>query len=180
MICDMKNKVCAGMIVTVDGIIAKLTALISVAWGWLLMGAASLLNFFIPAREMFHVLFLLLITDAVVGLMASKKNKQPFTSDKMRSSFYKLLVYLVVLCLVFVVERVLEFDLTLKILFGIAYAIELVSVAANLLILRPNMPFLRLISGALIGEIASKTNLDKQEVEDILDSKQRKGDSHES
>lgn len=153
--------------------ISKIISLVSVAWGWALMGMATVLNFFMPAKEMFHVLFLLLIIDTIVGLMASRKNKQAFTSDKMRSSFYKLLVYLIVLCLVFIVETVLVFDLTVKLLFGVAYAIELVSIAANLLILRPNMPFLRLISGALIGEIASKMNMGKDEVEDILDNKKK-------
>lgn len=170
----MQNKVCTGLMLTIEGIASKLLALVSFAWGWFILGAGTVLNFFLPVRDMFHVLFLVLIIDMVVGLMASKKNKQAFTSDKMRSSFYKLLVYLIVLCLVFVVEKVIDFSLTLKLLFGIAYAIELVSIAANLLILRPSMPFLRLLSGALIGEIASKTNIDKEEVEDILNSKQHK------
>lgn len=169
----MRNKVLAGLALTTKGMISKIISLVSVAWGWALMGMATVLNFFMPAKEMFHVLFLLLIIDTIVGLMASRKNKQAFTSDKMRSSFYKLLVYLIVLCLVFIVETVLVFDLTVKLLFGVAYAIELVSIAANLLILRPNMPFLRLISGALIGEIASKMNMGKDEVEDILDNKKK-------
>ena len=162
------NKVLAGFLITTQGMISKLTGLVSIAWGWCLMTLGTILNFFIPVREMFHVLFLLLIFDAIFGLMASKKNKQAFTSDRMRSSFYKLLVYLVVLCLVFIVEKVLAFDLTIRILFGVAYAIELVSISANLLILRPNMPFLKLVSGALVGEIASKMSMSKDEVEDKL------------
>lgn len=170
----MQNKVCAGLVLTIQGIASKLTSLISFVWGWALMGAGTILNFFLPAREMFHVLFLFLMVDMTTGLLASRKNKQAFTSDKMRSSFYKLLVYLVVLCLVFIAEKVIDFSITLKVLFGIAYAIELVSVVANMLILRPNMPILRLLSGALIGEIASKTNMDKDDVEEILKSEQHK------
>lgn len=174
MKCNMQNKVCAGLMLTAEGMVSKLISLISFVWGWLIMGAGTILNFFLPAKDMFHVLFLVLITDMVVGLLASRKSKQAFTSDKMRSSFYKLLVYLVVLCLVYTVETTYDFNLTLKVLFGIAYAIEIVSVVANLLILKPDMPFLRLLSGALIGEIASKTNMDKKVVEEILENKQKK------
>lgn len=170
----MHNKVSAGLMMTIEGIATKLISLVSFVWGWVLVGTGTILNFFLPIKDMFHVLFLVLIVDMVAGLLASKKNNQAFTSDKMRSSFYKLLVYLVVLCLVYIVETRFNFDITLKILFGIAYAIEIISVVANLLILKPDMPFLRLLSGALIGEIANKTNMDKKEVEDILENKQSK------
>lgn len=128
-------------------------------------------NFFLPVREMFHVLFLLLLVDIITGILASRKNKQAFTSDKARSSFYKLLVYLIVLCLMFIVEKAIGLNITLKVLFSVSYAIEFVSISANLLILRPNMPILRLISGALIGEISNKMNMDKDKVEEILENK---------
>ena len=172
----MKNKVFAGIILTTKGMTSKIVSLISVAWGWVIVVVATVFNLFLPIRDMFYVLFLLLAVDTIVGLLASKKNKKAFTSDKARGCFYKLFVYLVVLCLVFIAETVLVFDLTVKLLFGVGYAIELVSIAANLLILHPNMPFLRLISGALIGEIASKMNMGKDEVEDILNKKDEKED----
>ena len=65
----MENKVLAGLLLTTKGMLLKLTSLVSASWGWILMIFTSALNFFIPAKEMFHVLFLLLAVDTVTGLM---------------------------------------------------------------------------------------------------------------
>ena len=45
---------------------------------------------------------------------------------------------------------------------------ELWSAMANMLIVKPDFPFISLLRKSLAGEIANKLNLGKDEVEDIL------------
>jgi hypothetical protein len=52
--------------------------------------------------------------------------------------------------------------------------VELWSTSASMLICFPNMPFLKLLKKALVGEIASKLNVKTEDVENALQALKRK------
>ena len=52
--------------------------------------------------------------------------------------------------------------------------VELFSTAASMLICFPNMPFLKLLKKALVGEIASKMNIKTEDVEKALEALNKK------
>lgn len=74
----------------------------------------------------------------------------------MRGTLIKSMIYLIVLCLAFAIETVIGWGFLYKVLFGIASLIELYSVTANLLIIEPNMPFLKIFRKLIKDELGKK------------------------
>lgn len=160
------------VIMTLAGIWTKFTAVVSSVWGWFLGVMGFILTYLLPIREMFIILGIIILTDMIVGLWCAIRNKNAITSSKLRGTIIKAAIYLVVLSLAFAIENQLGWDIASKVLFSIASAIELYSVIANILILYPNMPFLRLFKGMVEGEISKKTGVNKEKVEDFLKNKE--------
>ena len=62
----------------------------------------------------------------------------------------------------------MDWDIATKELFALAGAVELLSIIANALILKPDMKFLRIFEVLVKGEISKKSGIDKDKVNDIL------------
>lgn len=159
------------VIMALAGIWGKLAAVVSSIYGWFLGLVSFILAYLLPIRDMFIILGIIILVDMIVGIWCAIRNKQDITSGKARGTIIKAAVYLVVLSLSFAIERQLGWEIVSTVLFSIASAIELYSVIANILILYPNMPFLKLFKAMVEGEISKKTGVNKEKVEDYLKGK---------
>lgn len=168
--CEMENTI----ILTMTGIWSKITALLSTFWGWLSVLVSGLLTFLLPLKFMFVLLFVILLFDFIFGLWAAIKDKKQITSDKMRGTLIKSMVYLVVISLTYAAEALLGIMILHKVLFALAALVELYSITANLLIIKPDMPFLSLFKGLVSGEISNKLGITQDLIQKTLDSTGKK------
>ena len=67
-----------------------------------------------------------------------------------------------------------------KVAFAVIAAVEMWSISANALILDPDFPFLKLFKRFLTAEIGKKLEIDKDEVEDILNKKSGEDENKDS
>lgn len=164
------------LVVSLASIWSKIVALTSTCFGWIMGLFTFVLTFLLPVKDMFILLFIIIAADLIFGIWASILKKKNITSSKLRGTVIKTMIYLVVLSLAYAIENQFGWNLINKVLFTIASSVELLSVCANLLIIRPNTPFLKLFTKILKGEIANKSNISEQDVEEILNDKNKKGD----
>jgi phage-related holin len=169
----MKNKLLKEMELTflnvVTGIGTKAVAILSSCWGWLVSIIASLLAYFVGLKIMVTLLGVILLIDLIVGIIAAHRRGENITSDKLRNTIVKALIYLIILPLAYSIEIEIGFGMLVhKLLWGLAAIVELYSITANALIIAPNMPFLKFFTGLVSGEIAKKLSITKEEVNDVL------------
>lgn len=113
----------------------------------------------------FTVVFLAVLFDFLLGICTALKQGKFALSRLIQDTFIKGIVYGVPLILVGLVEKMFhEWGLGLYIACSLAIACELWSIFAHLLILAPNMPFIKLLKSQLKGEIESKTGVDIEEL----------------
>ena len=154
--------------------LAKIGTVLTSIYGWLVLSLTSLLAYFIGLRVMFIVLGLLILADFIFGIIASITTGKPITSDRMRSTLIKVMVYLIIIMFTFAISTTICVSFPITAVFSLAALVELLSVIGNLLIIAPNLPFLRLFKWVVSGEIAAKLNINKEELEDILENKNPK------
>ena len=159
------------LLFTAIGIKTKLGLLFSSFYNWTLSVLGLLFAFLLPLKWMFILLFIILGFDFIFGLMAAKKRNENITSGKARQTIFKVLIYLIVLSIAFGIESLFGVTFVIKILFALASLIELYSIISNILIIKPNMPFFRLFTGIVSGEIAKKTGISKEKIDDLLKGK---------
>lgn len=160
------------VIITLAGIWAKVTAVWSNIWGVALNVIGFILAYMLPVKELFVVLGIVVAFDFSLGMLAAIKSKAIISSSKMRGTLVKVALYGIVLGLAYTIEKQFGWDIATKVLFALAGAVELLSIIANALILKPDMPFLKLFLILVEGEIAKKLNIDKDKVKDILGKKE--------
>jgi len=160
------------VIITLAGIWAKITAVWSNIWGAALNVIGFILAYMLPVKELFVVLAIIIAFDFVLGILAAVKTKAIISSSKMRGTLVKVALYGIVLGLAYTIEKQFSWDVATKVLFALAGAVELLSIIANSLILKPDMPFLKLFLILVEGEIAKKLNIDKDKVKEILGKKE--------
>lgn len=164
------NQMELSIISVLTGIWSKLVLLFSSVWGIISSLVLVIISYFAGLQAMFVVLGVIILTDMCVGLLAAYKSKKPITSDKLRNTVTKSGVYLLILTLTYALESTIGIGtFATKTIFGISSSVELYSVAANLLILAPNMPILRFFKFLVTGEIAKKLGISKDKVEEVLD-----------
>lgn len=156
------------VILTLSGLWAKVTTVFTSCWGWLLGVIGFVLGYLLPVKELFIVLGIIVLIDFVLGFSAAIKTKQPISSSKMRGSLIKVVLYGLVLSVSYAIEKQFDWDIATKVLFALAGAVELLSIIANALILKPDMKFLRIFEVLVKGEISKKSGIDKDKVNDIL------------
>ncbi len=119
----------------------------------------------------------------VFGVLVTlrKKGKDEIMSSKLRNSLYKAFFYVMFVMLLFLVEKqMVDICIAPKAAFGVIAAVEMWSISANALILSPDFPFLKLFKRFLAAEIGKKLEINKDEVEDILNKKSEEDKNKES
>lgn len=89
--------------------------------------------YFSPVFPLIFSIGFFVICDAITGVIASKKRKEPFTSKKLRDSIYKFIEYGVGILVAHIIERQFIPDLpALKLIAGFCAYIELKSINENI------------------------------------------------
>lgn len=163
-----KSEMEISVLATALAIKAKASIFFSTCWGWITTVFGMLLTFLLPIQYMFILLFTIIIVDAVFGLIAANKQNIPITSSKARQTVNKMLIYFITLSLAYAIEYIFHVTIIIKVLFVIACLVELYSAIANVLIIKPDMPFFRLFEKIVKGEIVKKSGIKEEDVNDIL------------
>lgn len=118
----------------------------------------SIAAIFAPVGPLIGVSFILILSDLITGLLASRKLKEPIDSAGMGRTFSKILVCASGICLCFLVEKfIIEEWLPLSKLAAGAFTMkELKSILENLDILNGSSVF-----KTLIKKLGSVNDLDK-------------------
>lgn len=118
------------------------------------------------------ITLIFVLIDMLFGLSVTIKLKgiKHILSVRLRDSLVKSLFYLIIIIGLFYIEtNIIDgYALTSKVAFAIICGTELWSIIANMLILLPNIPALRLLKKYLEKEISSKSGQKIEEVNDIL------------
>lgn len=96
--------------------------------------AASLIAIFAPIQATLMTAFCLVVADLITGVWVAIKQKQPIVSSGIKRTVLKLLVYEILICLSFLVDKYLTMDtiVVLNMVTSIIGITELKSVAENI------------------------------------------------
>jgi hypothetical protein len=122
----------------------------------------------------YYAILAIIFLDAVLGVLVAKKRGDYTQSYLGRETGWKVLFYTIWFASVYLFETTLGTHTVYGLLFSFAIAavVELISIAANGLILKPNFVFFKAIMIPLKGEVATKLGISESEVEEILASKE--------
>ncbi len=125
------------------------------------------LNLIIGNEMAFYAAFVAIFFDLFWGSVAAIKRKKFILSCMLTKTFTKLFLYVSVFIMVLFLEKGLNDDwyLGTRLVCTFAAGCELWSTMANMLIVKPDFPFISLLRKSLTGEIAEKMKLSKEEVE---------------
>lgn len=144
-----------------EKIAEQLSDALNSAYGWFLSAMMACITFVHPEQWSFIVVGAAIIGDLIWGVIASIKQKKFILSKALRETLKKTGIYAFAMVGVLATERILHTDgsfIALKTIAVFAAVCELWSMSGSMLIVKPNMPFLKLFRGQLKGEIASKVS----------------------
>jgi len=143
---------------TILSLISTITGLLSTCYGQIVLLISAALAFFQPEKASFYVVLGAVFADLFWGIVAAKKCKKFLLSKAFRETVKKLGIYASTMVGVFLIERILSEGglVGVKLVAVIAAACELWSMSASMLIVKPDMPFLKIFRLQLKGEIESK------------------------
>lgn len=155
--------------------------ILSSAWGWITGILLVVLNAVVAHSTTITFVVIVVVMDLVWGIAASVKMHRFTTSELMRDTVGKFAVYGTAILSFCFLDRILgeRFVLTTAVICSVITLVELWSSMGNALIVFPNMPFLRLLRGALVGEIANKLHVSENEVRRAFEMKDKKKKIHE-
>ena len=159
-------------------IIAAITTLCSTVWGKILTIITFMFTYFMPVKDLIHIAFIFVLVDMILGIAVTVKRKgwSHILSMRLRDSVIKGFVYVVFIGGLFAIESnvVDGYYITSKAAFAIITGVELWSIAANLLILSPNLLFLRIFRRYLTQEMAKKLEMAEDEIKEFLKEEKEK------
>ena len=152
----------------------KIVEILQYPGGWLAGLGLFVADAFSDGMLIVYLVVVATAIDLICGIAVSVKRKNFAKSELMRQTVEKLVVYGTALLVFLCIDKAIEAETTLEVdrtsgIVGVVIAMtETWSFLASLLILFPANPLLRLMSKALIGEIARKLGCEESEVEAIL------------
>lgn len=135
----------------------KILAIISSPVAWVLTLAASVVSYFEPLKTVLVVMLVLVAADFVSGVWASRKSRIACSSRRLRKSFSKMAIYLLVMVLLFMIEDATESE-WIGLNKFIAWAIcmiEFISILENCYVIT-DLPVLKRIVRAIRGKSSEK------------------------
>lgn len=146
---------------TVEKILSNVVDALQTTYGWFLALMTSALTFLQPETFSFVVVGCAILADLIWGILAAWKLKKFILSRALRETIKKIGIYSFAMVGVLAIERITHQDghfIALKSIAVFASVCELWSMSASMLIIKPDMPFLKLFRFHLKGEIESKVN----------------------
>lgn len=149
----------------------KLMDILSTAWGWAAWLSILITNFFAGYEFAITVTVIAIILDGVWGIAAALKQGRFTLSELARDTVMKMSVYGTAIIVFIAIDKLSHISggLTISLICAVIILVEFWSMSASMLICYPNMPFLRLMRKALVGEIASKLNVSPDKVSEVLE-----------
>ena len=165
-----------------DRLSAQFSSALSNGWGWMIGLLTIAATFVSPEKMSFIVVAGAIFADLFWGIAAAIKLKKFILSKALRETIKKIGIYAFALVGALAIEKVTHGDgsfIAVRAIAVIAAVCEFWSMSASMLIVYPNMPFLKLLRGQLKGEIQSKVSKNVN-VDDILndDTNDTKGDKN--
>ncbi|MDR3140622.1 MAG: hypothetical protein LBU37_02675 [Tannerellaceae bacterium] len=127
-------------------------------YGQLLLLVSAVFSFTLEEKAAFMIVFLSVVGDLFWGIAASLKLKKFLLSSAIRETLVKVGIYAFALSGIAMIEKILHGGTLYGLLAScaIAAACELWSISANMLMVKPDMPFLKIFRLQLKGEIETK------------------------
>jgi len=152
-------------------ILQHIKYLLSTGYGYFLSILTLFWNFIHPEIYSFSIVGFAILMDLVWGMIVAKKKKKFILSEAIRETFKKVSIYGSALFIIYMIEITIheEWLIGTKLACAIAAGCELWSISASMLIVKPDMPFIRLFRLQLKGEIEKKVG---QDISNILTDKE--------
>lgn len=154
--------------------VAKLGEILQTLCGWCYLLALFLIDYFSGHGFIIGLAVVVTLMDAVWGIAVSIRQGKFALSELARLSVSKLLVYGCALTVFVGLDKVIDSVVTGSLVGALIVLVEFWSCCASMLIIYPNMPFLKIMKKALIGEIASKLHIEECDVEDVLEEEYKR------
>jgi len=151
--------------------LTKLGAILQTVQGWVIaLGLFLAEYFFADHAIVVKAVLIAILLDAVWGISASIKQGKFALSELMRQTVAKIAIYGSALAALIQVDKVASTTLCTTVVSIPILVCEIWSMAGSMLIVKPDMPFLRLFKTVLKGEIANKLGVAPEEVEEALNA----------
>lgn len=148
-----------------DKILQHIYKLFESIYGYIVFCISLISGFIAGEKAAVTVVLLSILFDLILGIITSIKNGKFCKSNLIQDTFVKVAVYGIPLLLIGLAGSMFsEWGIVFYFACAIAAGCELWSITAHLLILAPNMPFLKLLRFQLKDEIKSKTGHDIEEI----------------
>lgn len=151
--------------------LVKLLAILQTMFGWFYLLLLFIVDYFAGHGVIVSLAMAVTLMDAVWGIAVSVKRGRFALSELARLTIAKLAVYGCALSVFVGLDKVTDTTFSGSLVGSAIVLVEFWSCCASMLILFPNILFLRLMKKALTGEIASKLHISEDEVEAVLDNK---------
>lgn len=151
----------------------RLSEVFETIFGWFLAIFIAVLNFFALHKGIISIVLISVVIDGIWGIIVSVKQGRFVLSELARLSVSKLLVYGCVLVLFIAIDKLLGGQMLISstIIATLIVLVETWSTLASMIIVFPDMAFLRLLKKVLKGEIARKLNVEESAVETYFKNK---------
>ena len=162
------------MLNIIEKIFIKLGTILQTVQGWAVAAGIFLAEYFFGDHGI--VVWLVLtatLLDAVWGIAVSISHGQFTLSELMRLTVAKIAVYGCALAVFIGLDKVTGTELSTDIVGGAIILCESWSMCASMLIIFPHIAILQLLKKALTGEIATKLRIEPDEVEKVLNEKDK-------
>lgn len=154
------QQVFCGILVRIEKII---TSLFGWLWSSLVFGATWLISWIGETREVImYLVFAAALLDLLWGSASSIKRKTFVLSIGLTKTCIKVAVYLSILMVAVLAEKAVadNWHLIFRITASVLIVAEGVSICGHILIIKPDMPVIRLLWKILSSEIAKKLNIE--------------------
>lgn len=154
-----------------ESVAIKLPEIFSSVWGWIWVLLLIAANFCTGYELTLIMILFCVISDAFWGVMVAIKCGRFVVSELGRDTLIKVAAYGNAMIVLIGIERLIgvDFHITTVVAAAIICVVELWSISGNILIIKPNFKFFRLIRPALKGEIGRKLNITEDMVDQALD-----------
>ncbi|MPM33067.1 hypothetical protein SDC9_79634 [bioreactor metagenome] len=142
-------------------ILLQLSNALHSAYGWILALMTACITFIQPEIWSFYVVGGAILADLIWGILAAVKLKKFILSKALRETIKKIGIYSFALVGAMAIEKITHAEgsfIAVRTIALFAAVCEFWSMSASMLIVKPDMPFLKLFRGQLKGEIQSKVS----------------------
>ena len=162
--------------------IEKIFKPLETIYGWLASLSVFAVTFLGDGKNMIMAVITLVLMDAIFGVWVSIRQDKFFLSTLARDTVKKLSIYLSMQICVLILDKIIGNDVIvcMRVTTAMIVVCEIWSILASVLIIQPNFLVANLLKKYLTGEIAKKMDIDKKDVEKVLEESARKKKERES